>query len=620
MKYMIGCNYWGSKYGTDMWKYWDEDSVRKDLELVSQYGVSYMRVFPNWRDFQPIHLVQQCKGEFQQYRFADDKKIDNEFGLDMEQIEHFRTFCRMAQANNIKLVVSIVTGWMSGRLFVPPALERLNHITDPESLMWQTRLARGLVRYLKDEPAIVAWDLGNECNCLGVSPSRNASYLWTATIRNAILSEDHTRMIMSGMHGLGTYSGQNRMWFIQDQAELTDVLTPHPYPSPSVGGDVEPINRLRTTLIPTTHVALYSGVGHKPAMMQEIGTFSNTVGNEKIAADSVRVNLFSGWANGSLGYFWWCAYDQKHLTNPPYCMSMIENELGLFRADFTPKDNAFVMKAVNEALSNMPFGDLPAAEVDAVCIIPTELDNYYDQVGATYILGKQAGINVTFATCDQELPEAPIYIVPTLMGWSAITQEMYAKLVKKAEAGAAVYMSTGTGFISEIEDKMGLESLGMINSSEIREADFGTFKVPFEYDKKFLFRSVDAEVLCQDDDGTVIFSKKPRGKGAIYFLNFPLETVAWNQADGFVDHPYYKIYQIIAKDVLAKKPVVSKHPDIILTVHPVDEKRSIIVAINYSDRDLPLDIELHGSRMTTVYYGNDKTIPSCDATVFEVMI
>ena len=52
MKYMIGCNFWGSKHGTDMWKYWDEDSVRKDLELVSQYGVSYMRVFPNWREHQ----------------------------------------------------------------------------------------------------------------------------------------------------------------------------------------------------------------------------------------------------------------------------------------------------------------------------------------------------------------------------------------------------------------------------------------------------------------------------------------------------------------------------------------------------------------------------------------
>ena len=32
MKYMMGCNYWGSKYGTDMWKKWDAESVRNDFK------------------------------------------------------------------------------------------------------------------------------------------------------------------------------------------------------------------------------------------------------------------------------------------------------------------------------------------------------------------------------------------------------------------------------------------------------------------------------------------------------------------------------------------------------------------------------------------------------------
>lgn len=54
MNYMIGCNYWGSKYGTEMWKYWDGQSVDKDLEELAKYGVKYMRVFPNRRDFQPL--------------------------------------------------------------------------------------------------------------------------------------------------------------------------------------------------------------------------------------------------------------------------------------------------------------------------------------------------------------------------------------------------------------------------------------------------------------------------------------------------------------------------------------------------------------------------------------
>lgn len=616
MKHMIGCNYWGSKHGTNMWKYWDEESVRRDVREIARYGVTHMRVFPNWRDFQPICLLQKWGGQIQEYRFPNDRKIDNEYGIDFECIEHFRTFCKIAQENGIGLIVSVVTGWMSGRMFAPPALERLNPITDAESLVWQTRFVRGFVKHLKNEPAIAAWDLGNECNCMGPCDDRNQAYLWTATIRNAILSEDQTRMIMSGMHGLGIY--RESVWTIQDQGELTDVLTPHPYPSPTVGGDVEPMNRLRTTLIPTAQVVLYSSIGHKPAMMQETGTFNNIVGNEKTAAEFVRVNMLSGWANGSLGYLWWCAHDQKHLTHPPYSISMNENELGMLREDFTPKQNALEMKRISDMLANLPFGELPSAQVDAVCLIPNALSRYFHIAEAAYVLGKQAGINMIFTTCDQPLPDAPIYIVPSMLGWSPITQDIYLQMLAKAEAGATVYLSTANGFVTDIESNIGLESLGMVNSGDVRKADFGSFSVPFSYDRKFLLRSVGAEVLSCDDDGTVIFSRMRKGKGNVFFLNFPLEDFVWNRTDSFVEHPFYRIYQMVAGDLLKKKPVTSDQPDVALTLHPLDDRRLIVVAINYSDRELPLKLTERGCRVSNVFYGEMNALKACDACIFEV--
>jgi len=614
MKYMIGCNYWGSKHGTDMWKHWDEPSVREDLRLLSQYGVTHMRVFPNWRDFQPIYLLQNWRGGLWDYRFADDKKIDNEFALDMDCIGHFRTFCRMAQECGISLIVAVMTGWMSGRLYAPPALERLNHITDAESLMWQSRFVRGFVRHLKDEPAITAWDMGNECNCLGPCETRAQAYLWAANIRNSILSEDKTRPIMSGMHALGIY--RNDVWTIQDQAELTDVLTPHPYPSPTVGGDIEPMTRLRTTLIPTAQVALYSGIGHKPAMMQEVGTFNNIVGNEKAAADGLRVNILSGWANGSLGYLWWCGHDQKHLTHPPYSLSMNENELGLLREDTTPKAVALEMKKLTQTLSALPCADLPPAQVDAVCLIPNALGaQYFHTAQAAYILAKQAGFDLTFCTCEQTLPEAKVYIVPSMMGWSPITQKIYLDLIEKAEVGASVYFSTGTGFVTDIEGVLGLESLGMMNSAGMQTLHFDGADLPFRYDKKFLLRSVGAEVLAEDADGTVIFSRMPRGKGEIFFLNFPLETMLWNTTEGFTDHPYHCIYQTVAARLLEEKPVRSLCSDVALTIHSVEEESAYVVAVNYSDRDLPLDLAWNGWKADAVLYGAPDIVKACDAVV-----
>ena len=135
------------------------------------------------------------------------------------------------------------------------------------------------------------WDLGNECNCLGTANSPAESYLWTSTIRNAILAADDTRKISSGMHSL--VFEENQPWSIRDQGLLTDILTPHPYPSPTVGGDVDPANRLRTTMIPTAQCEYYAGLSGKPVMIQEQGTFSDMLINREGAADFARVNICS---------------------------------------------------------------------------------------------------------------------------------------------------------------------------------------------------------------------------------------------------------------------------------------------------------------------------------------
>ena len=47
--FMIGCNFWDSKSGTDMWLNFDEESLAKDLDALAATGIKYMRCFPNWR-------------------------------------------------------------------------------------------------------------------------------------------------------------------------------------------------------------------------------------------------------------------------------------------------------------------------------------------------------------------------------------------------------------------------------------------------------------------------------------------------------------------------------------------------------------------------------------------
>ena len=93
------------------------------------------------------------------------------------------------------------------------------------------------------------------------------------------------------MHSLSAM--ENDSWMLADQGVLCDFMTTHPYPSPTIRGDLEPYNGMRTTLLPTAQSEFYLGISGKPCMIQEQGTFSSTAGSRRMAADFLRINVLS---------------------------------------------------------------------------------------------------------------------------------------------------------------------------------------------------------------------------------------------------------------------------------------------------------------------------------------
>lgn len=618
MEYIIGCNFWDSKSGTDMWKYWDEESVRADMKAIAAIGAKYLRVFPNWRDFQPLTFLEGWKGRLREVRMTDDRPFENEFGLDPIMIERFDKFCDIAAENNIKLIVAIVTGWMSGRLFMPPALQGKNPVTDPMVLKWEVLFTRGMVRYFRHRKEIVYWDLGNECNNLAETPGEEAAWHWTSTIRNAILSEDNTRQIMSGMHGLAVDPNVSP-WIIQDQGQLTDILTPHPYPSPTVGGDVDKANNLRTTLIPTAQVVYYEGVGGKPAMMQETGTFNDMVCAKNVSAQFLRVNLLSGWAHSSRGYLWWCAMNHLKLKNPPYSWGMNERELGILNVDRSPKPVGYEMKRLSELFDSLDLHSLPRRDTNAVCITTNDQANYWHIAAASYVLSKQAGLDMEFCHYTQHLPDAKVYIVPSIIGWAPLCREMLDQLVEKAEQGARVLFTIDSGMITTFEELFGLASDGMEKDSTPHVMNFEGASLPFAYGQKYLFSSIGAEVFAEDDDGTVIFSRNKLGKGYIYMLNSPIEKFIWDKHGIFTDEtkPYYKIYKKVCEGVDLGRVAVSANHNIGVTQHQNEDGSYTVVAINYTDKALDGEMNFFGKKYTVIY-GDEHNIDACDAAIFKL--
>lgn len=615
--YCIGVNYWDSVSGTDMWLKFDKSVVDADLAALHECGVDTLRIFPNWRDFQPVTKLYGWRGNFVEYRLSGDRFPENEFYLDTEMIDRFLCVCDLAEKYSMKLIVAVVTGWMSGRLFVPPALEGKNIISDPEALMLQAKFCRGFVRAVRRHPAIAAWELGNECNCLGHTSSRYEAYMWTNTVRSAISLEDPGRPVYSGMHGLESEEGTT--WTIEDQGELTDMLTCHPYPSPTVGGDVTPANRLRCTMIPTAQLAYYSGISGQPAMIEEQGTFSDMLINREGAADFMRVNLFSAWANGSKGYLWWCGMEHLKLTQPPYSWSMIERELGLLDVARRPKPVGETMKAAAHLLGQLP--QLSEKLIDGICVLPRDI-KHWPSAAAAYILAKQAGLELRIMTSGQirgssDLPDAPLYVVPSLTGWAPLHKEAYDALLEKASNGASVYFSVANGFLTECENVTGMRSGGMYNAGD-DTMDLGdNCRLPIKYQKKFLLESVGGEILARDLSGNPVLTKNAFGKGAVYMLYFPLEQMLWDNAPAFtgLDKPdYSKIYRIIGERVLSSHPIVSANNQIGVTLHPA-QNGYYAVLINYDNVTHDAQVKLpDGWRMEPVY-GNVRAIEKCSMAI-----
>lgn len=612
-EFILGSNYWASNAGTAMWSDWQPEVVDHDLKILSEHGVKMLRVFPLWSDFQPIDQLYTVSNKPKEIRHGETILSDDEngkAGMSEEALARFEAFTNIAEKYGITLVVGLITGWMSGRCFVPTALQGKNLLTDPTAIKWEVRFVKQFVKRFMKKECIVAWDLGNEINAMSPVPDRDTAWLWTALISNTIKSLDSGRPVISGMHGLTVDSKWH--WTIEDQSELTDVLTTHPYPIFTPHCNLDPINTMRTLLHASSQTRFYSDIGGKPCFVEEQGTLGPMFSDDEVDAAFMRANLFSLYAHDCRGMMWWCNHEQVELERAPYDWIAMETELGLFRSDNTPKPVVQEISTFEKVMKGLPFDTLPSRIIDGVCI----LSETQDQWGAAYssfVLAKQAGIDIEYQSSEQPLKDASVYMLPSISGTASIRKHRWQELMKKIEDGATLYISCNDGFLSGFEKHTGMRVHTREQRRGASQVTFDCFDqtetLPLDGSIKLTLQTSGAEVLAKEADGNPAFSCFNYGKGKVYFLNFPLETYMTKHPGIFHDEnagSYWKVYKEIFSKQASQKAVAKQTPTIGITEHPIDSNQRVVIMINYSPKEVTEEIVISSDyKITDILHGSD---------------
>ena len=605
--FTVGCNYWASHAGTRMWADWNAAVVEDDLKQLADAGLETLRVFPLWPDFQPLVQTYGGGGNPHDLRFGEEPLPDTsagKAGVSEDALAHFEILADVADVCGLDLIVGLVTGWMSGRLYVPPAFERLNVLTDPLVRRWTIRFVRHFVASMKDKPAIHSWDLGNECNCMAPIESSDRAYEWTSAIASAIRCEDDSRKIVSGMHSLGP--GSADPWRIQDQGELTDILTTHPYPIFTPHCNQEPVDTIRNAYHAAAESRLYADIGCRPCFAEEFGTLGPMVASEEVASRYLNNALCNLWAHDCRGLLWWCAYDQNHLTHPPYDWNGHERELGLFRSDRSPKPIAGIMSDFMHRLGESGITRLPEAKREGVCIL-SEGQDYWGTAFSAFILAKQAGFDIEFQYADQPLKDSKLYLVPSITGARYFDIRFYEKLIEKVRDGATLYLSYDGAFLSPFAEVFGVRVESRYENTGVVQFVLDGATITCGESTHLDLSAIDAEVISSDSSGNPVFTMNRLGNGRAYFLSVPLERHAATNNGAFVDsaNPLETVYAAISERERALRAVECDDPYIGLTEHVVSADTRIVVGVNNSPekRDAWLDV-VAGWRVEAIMIGS----------------
>ena len=563
----LGLNFWSRKGGPFMWRTYDDQLVRQELQVLVDHGMTVTRSFFLWPDFHPAPDV-----------------------IDDQMVENYRQFLVASEELGIPTIPTFIVGHMSGSNWDPAWRNGRDLYRDGFMLGQQAFFIKEMVRRIGSSPAIAAWLISNEMPWYTGPTDRESARAWSIICTNAVRAGGSQRPVSLGdgvwaQEVIGTDNG----FRLRDQDDTTDFFGPHSYP---MGTDQTRQLQRAAFICEMSHLG-------KPVVLEEFGV-TDTFASEINAAHYYRQTLHTSLLAGATGWIGWNNTDFDMAGVEPYNSHLYELTFGVTRLDGTPKQALLELQEFGRILEAVDVARLNRTETRTAILFAAHIDLDLPVVDLSHrvdremmseiswhasIAAKMAGLTPAIVRESEGIPDARLLIVPSN---KAVLGATFPTLLERARAGAHVYVSWFAGttpsqrgaWWPDIEPIFGARHrLRYGIADRTTDSVTLTFRVGLgdlapgdtlifrsagpEYARSHLPLTVtDADVIAVDDAGEPALIRRRIGTGCIYLGAYPLEYFGAVRRDAHEDDEVFRLYAALAAEAGIEPDVKVPQPRI----------------------------------------------------------
>lgn len=226
-----------------------------------------------------------------------------------------------------------------------------------------------------------------------------------------------------------------------------------------------------------------------------------------------------------------------------------------------------------------------------------------------FVLAKQAKLELAFRHVQQSIPNASLYLLPSIKGANCIPRRKWLELVDRVKAGATLYMSMGDGIVPGFNDVTGtvLHSRAKAARPMFMSLSDGT-KLALPGADDLVLEPTTALAMGRRDDGDgMVYWRNSLGNGQVVVLAAPIEEHLTRTPRAFSAGamPFWKIYRDIASQVTSRH-FDARDPAIAITEHHQTDGTIVVLLINHSHERKVVDGYLPQGMSMTLLRGQSQ--------------